>query len=199
MPCVRRGLSRHCRAHGTEHGKFVFYMHLLGFRISFPPILPEAGTQHVMCRAMHVWQANAIQKWMDAGYFSLRDAHAAGWPLASWKWELECLPPWPGVSFPLQPTFPALRSVPRHVAFVIDGSWFPSHRCGGAFAVVCQETLTWVVYPVPIPCHLDHSYAVEVYTSWVLYRVRSTLLASAQVARATACNLREGRSFTDYK
>ena len=88
MPYVRRGLSRHCRAHGTYHDRFVFYMHLLGFRISFPPVRSEAGTQHIMCRAVHAWQTNAIHEWMDAGYFSLRDAHAAGWPLASWQWEL---------------------------------------------------------------------------------------------------------------
>ena len=146
--------------HGTDHDKFVFYMHLLGFHTSFPPIPPEQGAHHVMCRALHAWQANAIHEWMDAGYFGLRDPHAAGWPLAPWHWELEQLPSRHGVSVPLHPTFPALWSLPRHVAFVTDGSWSPSHRCGGAFAVMCLETLTWVVYPVPIPCHLDHSYAV---------------------------------------
>ena len=57
---------------------------------------------------------------------------------------------------------------------------------------MCLETLTWVVYQVPIPCHLDHSYAVEVYTSWVLCRVKSTLRASAHVACATARSLRKG-------
>ena len=31
--------------------------------------------------------------------------------------------------------------------------------------VVCLDTLTWVVYPVSVPCHLNHSYAVEVYFS----------------------------------
>ena len=44
--------------------------------------------------------------------------------------------------------------------------------------------------------HLDHSYAVEVYNSWVLCRVKSTLLASAHVACATARSLREGGNFT---
>ena len=97
-------------------------MHLLGFHISVAPIRPEHGTQHVMSRAVHAWQASAVHEWMDAGYFSLRDAHAAGWPLASWQWELERLPPWHGVSVPLQPTFPLMRSVPRHVAFVTNGS-----------------------------------------------------------------------------
>ena len=124
---------------------------------------------------------------------------ACGWLLAPWQWELERLPPWRGVSVPLQPTFPVLRCVPRHVAFVTDGSCFPSHCCGGAFAVVCLETLTWVVYPVTIPCHLDHSYAVEVYTSWVLCRVKSTLLTLAHVACATAGSLGEGGNFTDTK
>ena len=103
------------------------------------------------------------------------------------------------MSVPLHPTFRILQFVPRHVAFMTDGSWFPSHRCGGAFAVVCLETLTWVVYPVPIPCHRDHSYAVEVYTSSVLYRVKSALLTSAHVACATARSLREGGNFTDSK
>ena len=79
------------------------------------------------------------------------------------------------MSVPLHPTFPILQFVPRHVAFVTDGSLFPSHRCGGAFAAVCPETLRWVVYPVPILCHLDHSCAVEVYTSSVLCRVKSAL------------------------
>ena len=78
MPCMRRGLSRHCRAHGTDHDRFVFYMHILGFHISFPPVHPEQGAQHVMCRVVHAWQASAIHEWMDAVYFSLRDAHAAG-------------------------------------------------------------------------------------------------------------------------
>ena len=103
------------------------------------------------------------------------------------------------MSVPLQPTFPVLQSVPRHVAFVTDGSRFPPHRCEGAFAVVCLETLTWVVYPMPIPCHLDHSYAVEVYTSWQLCRVKSALLTSAHVACATARSLPEGLNFTDSK
>ena len=38
-----------------------------------------------MCRAVHSWQAAAIHEWMDAGCFGLRDAHAAGWPLAPWQ------------------------------------------------------------------------------------------------------------------
>ena len=38
MPCVRRGFSRHCRVHGTVPDRFVFYMHLLGFHISFPRV-----------------------------------------------------------------------------------------------------------------------------------------------------------------
>ena len=76
---------------------------------------------------------------------------------------------------------------------------FPSRCCVGDFAVVCLDTLTWVVYPVVVPCHLDHSYAVEVYTSWVLCRVKHTLLASGTVAYATARSLREGGSFTDSR
>ena len=100
---------------------------------------------------------------------------------------------------PLQPDLPVLRSVPSNCAFVTDGSWFPSHRCGGAFAVVCLDTLTWVVYPVPIPFHLDHSYAVEVYTSWVLCRARHALLASGATVCATTRSLREGGSFTDSR
>ena len=62
---------------------------------------------------------------MDAGYFSLRDAHAAGWPLAPWHRDLERLSPWHGVSIPLQPVLPFLKSVPRHVAFVTDGHGSP--------------------------------------------------------------------------
>ena len=87
-------------------------MHLLRFHISFPPVPPDQVAQHVMCRAVHAWQASAIHEWMDAGYFGLRDAHAAGWPLALWQWELEHLPPRPGVSVPLHPAFPVLRCVP---------------------------------------------------------------------------------------
>ena len=64
---------------------------------------------------------------------------------------------------------------------------------------MCLETLTWVVYPVPTPCHLDHSYAVEMYTSWVLCRVKNTLLASAHVACATARSLRDSGNFTNSK
>ena len=170
MPCVCRGLSRHCRAHNMDHARFVFYMHVIGFHICLPPVHPEQGVDHVMCRAVHAWQIVAIHDWMDAGYFSLGDAHAARWPLAPWQWDLERLSPWLGVSIPLQPVLPVLKSVPQHVAFVTDdGSWFPSHLCGGAFAVVCLETHTWVVYPVSVPCHLDHSYAVEVYKFWILY------------------------------
>ena len=108
-----------------------------------------------MCRAVHPWQAAAIHEWIDAGYFSLRDAHAAGWPLAPWQWGLENLSPWHRVSVPLQPDLPVLRSVPRHCAFVTEGSCICSHCCGDAFVVGCL-------------CHVDHSYAVEVYTSWVL-------------------------------
>ena len=64
---------------------------------------------------------------------------------------------------------------------------------------MCPQTFTWVVYLVPVLCHLDHSYALEVYTSWELYPATSTLLASAHVACATAYSLREGGSFTDSK
>ena len=68
-----------------------------------------------------------------------------------------------------------------------------------AFAVVCLETLTWVVYHVSVPCHLDHSYAVEVYTSWMLCRVKRVMLASTHVACATAHSLRGVGNFTDSK
>ena len=44
MPCVRRGLSRHYRAHGMDHDRFVFYMHVLGFRIAFPPVPRNTGS-----------------------------------------------------------------------------------------------------------------------------------------------------------
>ena len=101
------------------------------------------------------------------------------------------------MSIPLRPEFPVVGPVPVNVAFVADGSWFPLHCCGGTFAVVCVDTVTWRVYPVSIPCQLDHSYAVEVYTSWVLYRLKHQLLTSKQVAYATAQCLRAGGTFTD--
>ena len=116
-----------------------------------------------------------------------------------WQWDRKRLSPWHGVSIPLQPVFPVLKSVPRHVTFVTHGFWFPSHRCGGAFAVVCLETLTWVVHPVSVPCHLDHSYVVEVYASWILCRVKHVMLASTHVACTTPHSLREGGNFTDSK
>ena len=53
----------------------------------------------------------------------------------------------------------------------------------------------WAEYPVPISCHLDHSYAVEVYTSWVMCRVRSMLLAFPHIACVTTRSLREGGDF----
>ena len=40
MPCVRRGLSRHCRVHNADHDRFLLYMHLLDFRISLPRVRP---------------------------------------------------------------------------------------------------------------------------------------------------------------
>ena len=109
----------------------------------------------------------AVHEWLDASYFSLRDVHAASLPLALWQWHLERLPLCQGVSIPLLPVFATIRSDPHHIAFVTDGSWFSSHRCGGTFAVACVETHTWAVYVVHVP--LDHSYAVQVYTLWVLY------------------------------
>ena len=131
MPCVRRGLSRRCRAHNTDHDRFVFYMHLLGLHICLPPVHPEPGGDHIMCTVVHACHTVAIDDWRDAGYLGLCDAHAASWSLAPWRWDLECLSPWHGVSIPLQPLLPVLKSVPCHVAFVTDGSWFPSHCCGG--------------------------------------------------------------------
>ena len=112
---------------------------------------------------------------------------------------MESLPPWHGVSVPLRSDLPVLRSVPQHCAFVTDGSWFPSHCCGGAFVVVCLDTLTWVVCPVSVPCHLDHSYAMEVYISWVLCQIKHALLASSSVGYATAHSLREGGNFIDSR
>ena len=125
MPCVRHGLSRHCTVHNTDHDRFVRHMHLLGFSINLPPVCPERGARHVMCRAVHPWQAAAIHEWMDAGYFSPCDAHSAGWPIALWQWGLENLPLWYRVLMPLQSDLPVLRSVPRHCAFVTDGSCSP--------------------------------------------------------------------------
>ena len=186
----------YCRVHNTDHDGFVHYMHLLGFCISLPLVCLEMGAKHVMCRAKHPWQAAAIHEWMDARYFSSRDAHSAFWPPAPWQRDLKVLPPWHGVLMPLQPDLPVLRSVPRNCALVTDGSWFPSHCCAGAFAVVCLDTLTRVVYPVFVPCHLHHSYGVEVYTLLVLCRVRHTLLASRAIACATARSLWEGGSVT---
>ena len=74
MPCLRRSLSTYCTVHNTHHDRFVHYMHLLGFRISLPPVRPELGADHVMCRAEHPWRVAAIHEWMYAGYFSLRAA-----------------------------------------------------------------------------------------------------------------------------
>ena len=102
MPCVRRGLSMYCRVHNRDHVRFVQYMYLLGFCISLSPFHPEMGASHVMCGVAHPWQAAAIHEWMGAGYFSRRDAHSGGWPLAPWQWDLEDLPPWHGVSVPLE-------------------------------------------------------------------------------------------------
>ena len=161
---------------------------------------PEHGMGHTMCRAVHAWQTAAIREWMDAGCFTLRDAHAAGGlatsPMTVAFGESSSVAR--GVH-PVTACFPTIRSVPRHVAFGTDGSWFPSHRCGSAFAAACLETLTWALYHVPIPCKLDHSYTVEVYTSWVLYCVKSKILASARVSCATARNLKEGGNFIDSK
>ena len=100
---------------------------------------------------------------------------------------------------PVAPDLPTFAVCPLTRCLLDAWLWFPSHHCKGAFAFVCLETLTCVVHPVPIPCHLDHSYEVEVYTSWVLCRVNSALLTSAHAACATACNLREGGNFTDSK
>ena len=65
--------------------------------------------------------------------------------------------------------------------------------------MVCLETLTWAVHRVLIPCQLDYSSAVEVYTSWVLYSVKSMILALASVSCAIARSLKEGGNFTDSK
>ena len=75
----------------------------------------------------------------------------------------------------LLPTVCASQLCFYHVWFMV-----PSHCCGGAFAVVCLDILTWVVYPVSVPCHLHHSYAVEVYISWVLCRVGTLYLPREQ-------------------
>ena len=67
MPCVRRGLSRHCRAHGTCYDRFVFYMHLLGFHISFPPV-PRNKGHNMSCveRCTHGKQVPSTNGWMPA-------------------------------------------------------------------------------------------------------------------------------------
>ena len=64
---------------------------------------------------------------------------------------------------------------------------------------MCLESLTWTVYPVPIPCHLGHSYAVDVYTSWVLFHVKSGNWDSPRISCAIVRSLREGGYFTDSK
>ena len=135
---------------------------------------------------------------MDAGYFSLRDAHSAGWPRAPWQWGLENLPP-VARSVGAFGAGPACSAIYASTLCFCHGSWFPSHCCGGAITVVCLDTLTWVVYPVSIFCHLHHSYPVEVYTSWVLCHVKHAFLVSGTAAYATARSLREGGSCTDSR
>ena len=118
------------------------------------------------------------------------------------QWQSESLPPWHGVSIPLQPILPTIRRVPCHVADIVmlrTSRGSPRIVVGGLLAVVCLETLTGVVYPMPIPCHFEHSYAVEVYPSWVLYRVKSMFLESPHVSRATVCSVKEGGNFTKSK
>ena len=46
MPCVRRGLSRHCGVHNTDHDRFVFYMHLVEVYTSWVPV---SGQTHFAC------------------------------------------------------------------------------------------------------------------------------------------------------
>ena len=62
--------------------------------------------------------------------------------------------------------------------------------------MVCLDTLTWVTYPVAIPYQRDHSYAVEVYTPWVLFQIKVALSESHDISYATVRSLREGGNFT---
>ena len=72
--------------------------------------------------------------------------------------------------------------------------------CDTAHSMACTKPCS-ASTPIclSVPCHLDHSYAVEVYTAWVLCQGNHTLLASGSVACATARSLREGGIFTDSK
>ena len=183
MPCVRRSLSMYCRVHNTYHDRFVHYMHLLGFCISLPPV--RRNTPGKLLPSTNGWTratSACVMPIQPVGYW--RRGNGA-WKASPHGTECRCLY--------------NRTSVPHNCAFVTDGSWFPSHCGGGALAVVCLDTLTWVIYPVSVPFNLDDSYAVEVYTSWLLCRVRHTLLASGTAACATARSLREGRSFTDSR
>ena len=62
--------------------------------------------------------------------------------------------------------------------------------------MVCLGTFS-NIYPVVVPCHLDHSYAVEVYTSWILFHVKRAIWEPPCISCATACSPREGGNFTN--
>ena len=118
---------------------------------------------------------------MDTGYFNLRDAHLAGWPLAPWQWGLEDLPLSTGCRCLCNRTCLfcdlCLSIVP--LSWTVPGS--PPTAVEGR-----PRLFVWTTY----------SYVVEVYASWVLCRVTHTLLASGAAACAAARSLREGGSFT---
>ena len=65
--------------------------------------------------------------------------------------------------------------------------------------MVYLDTPKRVTYPVPIPCNLDHSYTVGVYTSDAMFRIKVALTQSCDVSYATVRSLGEGGNFTDSK
>ena len=78
-----------------------------------------------------------------------------------------------------------------------------SQMVGGSPHIVAEGLLLWCawtpLYHVPIPCHPDHSSAVEVFTSWFLFRVKSAIGGSPRVSCAFVRSLREGRNFKHSK
>ena len=118
------GLSRRCRAHGTDHDTFSVFTFSL-------PQSPRNTRSVTSCAewCMRGTRPPSTSEWMLAiSAYGMRMPPPCRWPHGCGIWRVFL--PSMG-SNPLLPVSPTIRSVMRHVGFVTDCSWFPSHRCGG--------------------------------------------------------------------
>ena len=173
MSYAEQPVSSICLVHYTHHSRLLILMYHMDKETHFPSSIMEMDNDIPMYKASHPMEASQIHAWMSEGYQTKHKAKQKGWPIPIWQYDL---PPKPiPIAHPLTAQLRVSTHVPRDPLLMTDGSWYPDGRCGGCIGVVCTHTYQHTLCPVVNPLSLDHSYAVQLYVTWILLRIKTNL------------------------